>query len=85
MSENLYLLSICLPLATFVLIFGMRYFSAVQQAKFRFASDEAYRQVAERAVAAQTEAATTLASIDATLSDLKMRLMVIEKVLKEVD
>lgn len=85
MSETIYLLTICLPLGTILLVFGMRYFSAVQQAKARFASDEAYRQVAATAVAAQAEAAKALSSIDATLSDLKLRLSAIEKVLKEVE
>ncbi|SFB50132.1 hypothetical protein SAMN05216312_110190 [Cohnella sp. OV330] len=84
MSGSLYLLTICLPLATLLLIFGMRYFSAIQQAKLRFASDEAYRQLAERAVAGQTEAATALASIEESLSDLKTRVGTIEKVLQEV-
>jgi hypothetical protein len=30
MSEHLYLLTICLVLGTILLVFGMRYFSAVQ-------------------------------------------------------
>ncbi|MDG0794151.1 hypothetical protein OMP38_27440 [Cohnella ginsengisoli] len=84
MSGSMYLLTICLPLATLLLIFGMRYFSAIQQAKLRFANDEAYRQLAERAVAGQMEAATALASIEASLSDLKTRVGTIEKVLQEV-
>ncbi|HTD06939.1 hypothetical protein [Undibacterium sp.] len=85
MSENLYLLTICLPLGTILLIFGMRYFSAVQQAKARLANDEAYRQIAAKAAAAQAETATALASIDATLADVKSRLTALEKILKEVE
>ncbi|MEW9700434.1 hypothetical protein [Paenibacillus sp. SI8] len=85
MSEKVYFLTLCLPLATFLLIFGMRYFSVIQQAKFRFASDEAYRQIAEKTVAAQTQAANALSSLDATLVDVNNRLTVIEKVLKEVE
>ncbi len=85
MSENLYLLTICLPLATILLIFGMRYFSAVQQAKARLANDEGYRQLAAKAAAAQADTATALSSIDATLADVKSRLTVVEKVLKEVE
>ena len=46
MAVYLYLLTICLPLATVLLIFGMRYVSAVQQAKARLANDDAYRQIA---------------------------------------
>lgn len=85
MSEHVYFLTISLPLATMLLIFGMKYFSAAQQAKARLANDEAYRQIAAQAIAAQTETAKTLASIDATLADLKARLSGVEKLLKEVE
>ena len=43
MSEHLFLLSICLVLGTILLVFGMRAFSAIQQAKVRNASDAGYR------------------------------------------
>lgn len=85
MSVSVYLLTICLPLAAIVLVFGMRSYAAVQQAKAHLANDNAYRQLAEQAVAAQAEAARRLTSIDATLSDLKSRLATVEKVLKEVE
>lgn len=85
MSEKMYLLSICLPLATILLVFGMRYFSAVQQAKYRFANDEAYRQIAEKAVAAQVEVASALTSIDAALTEVKTQLTAVDKVLKQID
>ena len=85
MSEKIYLLTICLPLATILLVFGMRYFSAVQQAKARLANDDAYRQVADRAVATQSDTAAALSSIQTALADVKTRLAAIEKVLKEVE
>jgi hypothetical protein len=85
MSEYLYLLTICLPLGTILLVFGMRYFSAVQQAKARITSDATYRQIAEKAVAAASENATALSSIQAALADVRTRLIAIEKVLKEVE
>lgn len=85
MSERLYLISICLPMATILLIFGMRYLSQVLQARARLASDEAYRQLAEKSAASQSAAAAALANIDATLADLKARVTGVEKVLKEVD
>ena len=85
MSERVYLITIFLPLATIFLIFGMRYLSAVQQAKARLANDEAYRQLAEKAATSQAAAASALASIDATLAELKVRVAGIEKILKEVD
>ena len=85
MSEHLYLLTICLPLGTILLVFGMRYFSAIQQAKARLAHDEAYRRIAEQAVAAQSENAIALSSIQAVLSDVRTRLTAVEKILKEVE
>ena len=81
----LYLLSISLVLVTILLVFGMRAFSAVQQAKVRIESDEAYRQIAEKAVAAASENTTALASIQAAMADVRTRLTAIEKVLKEVE
>jgi predicted negative regulator of RcsB-dependent stress response len=78
MAEHVYLLTLFLPLATVLIIFGMKYYASVQQAKARLASDEAYRQVAEQAAAAQAETA-------AALADLKTRLATIEKILREVE
>jgi Tfp pilus assembly protein PilO len=85
MSSNIYLMTIILPLVAIVFIFGLRYRAQVQQAQARLANDEAYRQLAEKAAATQAATATALASIDATLAELKARLSGVEKVLKEVD
>lgn len=84
MSGSMYLFTICLPFATLLLIFGMRYSSTIKQAKLRFANEEAYRQLAEKAVAGQAETAAALASIAESLADLKTRVGAIENVLKEV-
>ena len=85
MSEHLYLLSIGLVFGTILLVFGIRAYSAIQQAKVRDASDAAYRQIAEKAVASASENTTALASIQAALTDVRTRLTAIEKVLKEVE
>lgn len=85
MSENLYLLTICLPLATILLVFGMRYFSAMQQAKARLANDPAYRQIAAQAASAQADTARVLSSIDVTLADPKARVTAVEHILKAVE
>ena len=85
MSEHLYLLSIGLFFGTILLVFGIRAFSAIQQAKVRNASEAAYRQIAEEAVTAASENTTVLASIQAALADVRTRLTAIEKVLKEVE
>ena len=85
MSESVYLLSIFLVLGTILLVFGMRAFSAVQQAKVRNASEATYRQIAEKAVAAASENTAALSSIQTSLADVRTRLTAIEKVLKEVE
>lgn len=85
MSERVYFLTILLPLGALILVFAMKYWSAVQQAKARLASDDAYRQLAEQAAAAQAEAARSLAEIRATLADVNGRVAAIEHVLKQVE
>lgn len=85
MTELLYLLTLCLPLGTILLVFGMRYFSAVQQAKARLANDDAYRRIAETAANAQSDTAAALSSIEAALTDVRSRLVAVEKILKEVE
>jgi hypothetical protein len=71
MSEYLYLLTICLPLGTLLVIFAMKYWSAAQQARALAAS--------------QSEMASVLASIDGSLSDVRARLTAVEKILKDVE
>lgn len=85
MSEPLYLLTIGLVLATILLVFGMRSVAAIQQARAGRANDEAYRKIAETATLAQSGSAASLASIDTTLADIKIRLTAVEKVLKDVE
>jgi Tfp pilus assembly protein PilO len=85
MSEHVYLLTIGLPLLTILIIFGMRYFSAILQALVRLARDEAYRQIAEKSAAAQSQNAAALGTIEASLSDVRTRLAAIEKILKDVE
>ncbi len=85
MTERLYLLTVCLPLATILIVFGMRSYAAVQQARARLANDEAYRQIAQAAVTAQSETATVLASIQAGLAEAATRLAAVEKILKDVE
>lgn len=78
MSEPIYLLTIFLVPVTVLLIFGMRFIVQIKQAKLRQQSDNDYRQLAERSMAAQAETA-------AALADLKSRIVAIEKNLKEVE
>jgi len=85
MSTTVYLLTICLPLATVLLVFGMKYFAMVQQARARTARDEADRRLVDEARQAQAATAAQLAAMNATLARLDARMGAIEKVLKEVE
>jgi Tfp pilus assembly protein PilO len=85
MTTTLYLLTLLLPLATILIVFGMRYSATIQQARARLASDEAYRTLAETAAMAQARTATSLAALETTLSDVRERMTGVEKVLKAVE
>jgi hypothetical protein len=85
MSEKIYLATIVLFLGTILLVFGMRYVSVIVQARARQANDDAYRLLAQKAVDIEVQNATTLASVHTALSDVRIRLTAIEKVLKEVE
>lgn len=84
MSEKVFLITISLPLLTIVLVFAMRYLSAVQQAKARLANDQAYQQIATTAVTAQANSAAALSDMAASLTDIKTRLATVEQILKQV-
>jgi hypothetical protein len=81
----LYLLTLVLPLATILIVFGVRSYAAVQQAKARLAGDDAYRQLAESALAAQSQIASSLAAMEANLSDVRIRMAAVETILKAVE
>jgi hypothetical protein len=85
MTGVYYLLTICLPLATILVVFAMRYYAIVQQAKARLANDDAYRQTAEKAATAESQTAAALVAIQAALEDARTRLAAIEKILKDVE
>jgi hypothetical protein len=85
MTETLYLLTLVLPLATILIVFGVRYYAAIEQARARLANDDAYRQLAENASAAQSRIATSLAAMEAHLSDVRTRMAAVETILKAVE
>lgn len=85
MSEFAYLASISLVLGTILLVFGMKYYSGAREARSRAASEGVYRELAQKAVAAQSENATSLSSIQTGLSDINTRLAAVEKILKAVE
>ena len=84
MSTTVYLLTICLPLATVLLVFCMKYFAMVQQAKARTARDEADRRLADELARTQAETVAQLTAMNAALARLDGRMGAVEKVLKEV-
>ncbi len=84
MSEHIYLLTLGLPLATALLIFGMKYWSSAHKAGAEAASAEAYRELASKSAAAMAENAAAMAAMQATLAEMKGRLASVETMLKEV-
>jgi Tfp pilus assembly protein PilO len=85
MSEPLYLTSIGLMFGTILVIFGMKYFSSVRQAQARIAIENSSRELAQKAVASQSENAASLSAIRGELVEIKSRLSAVEKILKEVE
>jgi len=73
-----------LALATILLVFGMKYFSAAKQSRAGAASESVWREIAAKAEAAQTSSAAALAALQADVADMKGKLASIEKVLREV-
>ncbi|HEX5378379.1 MAG TPA: hypothetical protein VFW47_07375 [Phenylobacterium sp.] len=84
MSEHLYLLTISLVLGTILFIFGMKYASSAAQSRARLANDNAYRELAEKAVAGQAETVASLSAAQGGLSRIETRLAAIEKILNDV-
>ena len=85
MSAAIYLITLGVLFGTIALVFGMRSWAAIQQAKARLGGEEAYKQLADKAAATQTETAATLASISETLADVRTRLAAVETILKAVE
>jgi hypothetical protein len=85
MTTILYLLTLMLPLATILVVFAMRYYALVQQAKARLANDDAYRQLAETASTVQSRIATSLTAMEANVADVRSRMAAVEAILKAVE
>jgi hypothetical protein len=85
MTTAEYLVFWCPIVLTILIVFGMKYFSAVFQARARLANDALYRALAEKAVAAQSENHTMLSEMRAELSKLATSLTAVEKILQQVE
>jgi len=68
-----------------VLIFSMKYGSAVLQARTRLGQDEAYRAIAAKAVSAQAETVAALSSLGTALAEIQSQLDAVKRILKEVE
>lgn len=84
MSPFYYVLTLCFLFGTPLLIFGMKYLSAAYQARQKAKGDEAARELAQRAAAAQSETAASLAAMKSELASIGTRLAAVEKMLKDV-
>jgi uncharacterized membrane protein len=85
MSELTFFLAISLVLGTILLVFGMKYLSAAYRSRSRVKGEDAYRELAEKAVTAQSRNAASLSSMETELSSIVTRLTAVEKILKEVE
>jgi hypothetical protein len=81
MTTSQYLVFMAPFVGTVLLVFAMKYFSAVFQARARIANDAMYRALAEKAVAAQSE----LSAIRAELAKLAASVAAVEKILQQVE
>lgn len=82
--QAFYLITLILPLVTILIVFGMKYWSEAVQSHSARVGEEAYRELAERAVAAQRDNATALSAIQAEVAKLSGSLAAVEKILKQV-
>jgi len=85
MSQSVYLLTIGLFLGTILIVFAMKYFATARQSQSRIANEDAFRDLAQKAVAAQSQNATALSAMQAEFSLFNTRLAAVEKILKAVE
>jgi hypothetical protein len=84
MSEPVYLISLALLFGTPLLIFAMKYASSAYQAGSRTLTENAYRELATKAVIVQSENTASLSAMQTALAEINVRLASVEKILKEV-
>jgi hypothetical protein len=85
LDDNIFYAAFFLPSAAAVLIFFMKYVAAIVQARARRATDDAYREIAAKAADAQAQSSAALLSLGTTLAEIQSRLVMVEKILKDVD
>jgi hypothetical protein len=85
MTTSQYLIFVGPLFVTILVVFGMKYFSAIFQARARMANDALYRALAEKAVSAQSENQAALTAMRADLSRFATSLATVEKILQQVE
>jgi uncharacterized membrane protein len=85
MTTAEYLIFMAPVVGTILVVFGMKYFSAIFQARARMANDALYKALAEKATLQQSENQATLAAIRADLSRFGTSLSTVERILQQVD
>ena len=85
MSDSIYLLTLAVFFGTILLVFGMKYFSAMFAARARIANDSAYQALAEKIVAAQSDQQVLLSALQAELAKVSASLAGVENILKQVE
>ncbi|HEV2701173.1 MAG TPA: hypothetical protein VGV09_06060 [Steroidobacteraceae bacterium] len=85
MNMTQYLIFVSPLFVTVLVVFGMKYFSAISQARARLANDALYQALAEKAVTVQAENQATLAAIRVDLTRFGTSLATVERILQQVD
>jgi uncharacterized membrane protein len=85
MSIAQYLIFMAPIVGTILVVFGMKYISAIFQARARMANDKLFQTLSEKAIAAQAENQASLAAIRADLTRLGTSLATVEKILQQVE
>jgi hypothetical protein len=81
MTATHYLLFVSPFVITILVVFGMKYFSALFQARARIANDAQYRTLVEKTVGMESE----LSAIRTELSKVVSSLAMVEKILRQVE
>jgi hypothetical protein len=82
--QAFYLLTLILPLVTILIVFGMKYWAAAVQSRAAKFGEDAYRALAEKAVAAQQSNATAPSAIQVEVAKLSGSLSRVENILSQV-
>jgi len=85
MQPFYYVLTLLFLFGTPLVIFAMKYLSSAYQARAKARADEAYRELALKAAAVQSETAASLATMKSELTAIGTRLSAVEGILKAVE